>query len=344
MMNRLKDMLAGLVAAHWLQHLAFWSLSLLVLVNVLKVSSEIQRIDLVYALIFHLPLVLVVYFNHSVLFPNLLARNRFVAYVLAVLLTIVTGAEFYLLLFEHWIDYLFPGYYFIAYYTFWDITLFFTIYLVLTTLVKLARGWFRLNQMEQEKTSNELKALRSQLNPHFLFNSLNNLYSLTRKKSDLAPEMIIKLSDVLRYVIYDADTNLIPLQKELDFLNKYIEIQKLRLESDFRLRTDIQGDPGQLQIAPLLFLPFVENAFKYGVLSSEKTNEMIIRWKIDQAKVDFFIQNDHAPADETDGEKPCGTGIANVRKRLELLYPGKHELDIQATEQLFTVQMKINLR
>jgi len=344
MINRLKNTLTRQIAAHWLQHLAFWSLSFLILLNVLKVSSQIRQIDLIYALIFHIPILLVVYFNHSVLFPHLLAKNRFVVYLLAVLLTMVTGAEFYLLLFEHWIDYLFPGYYFIAYYTFWDISLFFAVYLVLTTLVKLARGWFRLNQMEQEKTSNELKALRSQLNPHFLFNSLNNLYSLTRKKSDLAPEMIIKLSDVLRYVIYDADTNLIPLQKELDFLNKYIEIQKLRLESDFRLRTDIQGESGQLQIAPLLFLPFVENAFKYGVLSSEKTNGIIIRWKINQTKVDFFIQNGHAPADEADEEKPHGTGIVNVRKRLGLLYPGKHELDIQATERWFTVHMKIDLR
>jgi hypothetical protein len=343
MINQIKDILTRQITAHWLQHLAFWSLSFLILLNVLKVSSEIQQIDLIYTLVFHIPIVLVVYFNHSVLFPQLLAKNRFVVYVLAILLTMAIGAEFYLLLFESWIDYLFPGYYFIAYYTFWDISLFFAVYLVLTTLVKLARGWFKVNQLEQEKTSNELKALRSQLNPHFLFNSLNNLYSLTRKKSDLAPELIIKLSDVLRYVIYDADTNLISLQKELDFLNKYIEIQKLRLEADFRVLTDIQGEPGQLQIAPLLFLPFVENAFKYGNLSIKKPEEIVIRWKIDRTKVDFFIQNHHASADETDEAKPHGTGIANVRKRLGLLYPGKHELDIETTETCFTVQMKIDL-
>lgn len=344
MINRLKDTLTRQMAVHWIQHLAFWSLSFLILVNVLKVSSQIQQIDLVYSLIFHIPVLLVVYFNHSVLFPHLLARNRFVLYVLAVLLTMAVGAEFYLLLFGRWVDYLFPGYYFIAYYTFWDISLFFAVYLVLTTLVKLARGWFRVNQLEQEKTSNELKALRSQLNPHFLFNSLNNLYSLTRKKSDLAPELIIKLSDVLRYVIYEADTNLIQLKKELDFLNKYIEIQRLRLESDFRVQTDIQGEAGQLQIAPLLFLPFVENAFKYGNLSSKKPNEIIIRWKIDRTEVDFFIQNHVIAKDDTDEGKPQGTGIVNARKRLALLYPGKHVLDIKPTEALFTVHMKIDLR
>ncbi len=344
MKKPLKDILTRQAAAHWVQHLAFWSLSFLVLVNVLKVSSEVRQIDLVYTLIFHVPILLVVYFNHSILFPRLLAKNRFMVYLLAVLLTMVIGAEFYLLLFERWIDYLFPGYYFIAYYTFWDISLFFAVYLVLTTLVKLARGWFRVNQLEQEKTSNELKALRSQLNPHFLFNSLNNLYSLARKKSDLAPELIIKLSDVLRYVIYDADTNLISLQKELDFMNKYIEIQKLRLEADFRLQTTVQGECGQLQIAPLLFIPFVENAFKYGILPYERPNEILIRWKLDQAEVDFFIRNRNEPACGMDGEKAHGAGIVNVRKRLELLYPGKHDLDIQSTEGWFTVHMKIDLR
>jgi sensor histidine kinase YesM len=343
MINRLRNIFTRLVATRVLQHLVFWALSFLVLTNILRVSAEIQRIDLIYALVFHIPIMLVVYFNQSVLFPHLLAKNKYALYVLAVLLTMAFGAEFYLQLFERWIDYLFPGYYFIAYYTFWDILLFLAVYLVLTTLIKLARGWFKLNLLEQEKTSNELKALRSQLNPHFLFNSLNNLYSLTRKKSDLAPAMVLKLSDVLRYVIYDAETSLISLRKELDFLNKYIEIQKLRLESDFRVQVDVQGDPGQLQIAPLLFLPFVENAFKHGVQSPDKPNKISIHWEINQSQVIFSVQNQIVPEAISEQEKYKGIGIANVKKRLELLYPEKHELYIQQDEKYFIVKLKIDL-
>ncbi len=342
MIRTIQNNISRLIRLRFLQHLVFWSLSFLVLINILRVSADIQRIDLIYAFVFHLPIVLVVYFNQSVLFPHLLAKGKYLYYLLAVTCAMAAGAEFYLQLFERWIDYLFPGYYFIAYYTFRDILLFLAVYLVMTTLIKLARGWFKLNQLEQEKTVNELKALRSQLNPHFLFNSLNNLYSLTRKKSDLAPAFVLKLSDVLRYVIYDADAELILLESELEFLNKYIEIQKLRLESDFQVTNEVNGIPGKLEIAPLLFLPFVENAFKYGIQSLEKSNKINISVSIRDPEVIFKVKNRYVP-DDTRTDQYKGTGIANVRKRLELLYPSKHELTIEQDESYFDVCLKIDL-
>jgi sensor histidine kinase YesM len=343
MIKKIKYSFAGLARARLIQHLAFWAFSFLVLVNILRASAEIQRIDVIYALVFHLPILLVVYFNESLLFPRLLTKNKYGWYLLSVAILLLLGTEFYLQLFERWIDYLFPGYYFIAYYNFFDMLLFLSVYLVLTTLIKLARAWFRLNQMEQEKTSNELKVLRSQLNPHFLFNSLNNLYTLTRKKSDKAPEMVLKLSDILRYVIYDAETNFISLEKELDFLGKYIEVQRVRLDKGFQLKIDLPTEMKGLKIAPLLFLPFIENAFKYGVNSGSEKGKISIHWEITGKQISFYIENEKVLPDDVEPARYKGMGIKNVQKRLELIYPGRHELEIEDLEHSFVVRLKIGL-
>jgi hypothetical protein len=343
MIKQVKNSFVRLTRARVIQHFAFWAFSFLVLVNILRVSAEIQRIDVIYALVFHLPVLLVVYLNESLLFPKFLEKNKYGWYLFSVVVLLFLGTEFYLQLFERWIDYLFPGYYFIAYYNFFDMLLFLSVYLVLTTLIKLARAWFRLNQVEQEKTSNELKALRSQLNPHFLFNSLNNLYTLARKKSDKAPEMVLRLSDILRYVIYDAETNFISLEKELDFLDKYIEVQRVRLDKGFQLKIDLPAEIQDLKIAPLLFLPFIENAFKYGANSGSETGTIIIRWGITGKQVSFYIENEKVLPDAVEPARYKGMGIKNVQKRLELIYPGRHELEIEDLERSFVVRLKIDL-
>ena len=343
MIKQLKSIIADLVSERIVQHLVFWAFSFLVLVNILRVSAEIQQIDVIYALVFHLPILLVVYLNESILFPRLLAKNKYGWYFFSIAVLLFLGAEFYLQLFEQWIDYLFPGYYFIAYYTFAEMLLFLSVYLVLTTLIKLARAWFQLSQMEQEKTSNELKALRSQLNPHFLFNSLNNLYTLTRKKSEKAPEMVLKLSDILRYVIYDAEINFISLEKELHFLRKYIEVQQVRLDADFQLEIEQKGEPKDLEIAPLLFLPFIENSFKYGVKNGSEKGKIIISWEIGEKQISFYIENEKVLPDDIGHDIYKGMGIKNVQKRLELIYPEKHELKIDDLESNFVVRLKIEL-
>ncbi|MGQ8336148.1 sensor histidine kinase [Sunxiuqinia sp. A32] len=344
MIDQLKNIIVWLATRRVLQHLMFWALSFLVLVNILRVSAEIKLIDVIYTLIFHLPIILVVYLNEAFLFSRFLVKQRYLQYVISVIILLTSGAFFYLYLFEHWIDLIFPGYYFIAYYTFWDILLFLSVYLVLTTLIKLARGWFKLNQMEQEKTSTELKALRSQLNPHFLFNSLNSIYSLSRKKSDLTPIAVLELSDVLRYVIYDAETEYISLRDELDFLNKYIKLQELRLEKSLRVSVNQTGEIHDHRIAPLLFLPFVENAFKYAPQSQLKTTFINIEWNISNSEIHFKIANSLGDSMLTENEKYKGLGIQNVMKRLELLYPNQYNLKINKQENQFVVDLTIQLK
>ena len=342
-MEKIKKISRKLIKNRVLQHILFWSLSFLVLLNILKVSSEVKQIDLIYTAIFHIPVVLIVYLNLKVLFPRFLEKGKYVIYGLFVLILIAFGAGFYIVLFGNWIDYIFRGYYFIAYYSFWDISLYFVVYITLTSLLRLARGWFRLQEMENEKTEFELKALRSQINPHFLFNSLNSIYSLARKKSELVPEKVVQLSDLMRHVIYESDADAIPLKKEIDMIRNYIELQNLRTPDSEKIELEILGDLKEQKIAPLLFLPFVENSFKHGLKGGGNRVFVRINIQVQQDSILFEIENSKGKNSEVQDGKYSGIGIENVRKRLDLIYPEKYSLIIVDKEKTFKVTLNLKL-
>jgi len=344
MVRQVLRFLARLPKKRTLQHASFWALSFLVLLNILKVSAEIQPIDLVYTVVFHIPIVLVVYLNQSVLFPLLLAKQRNLAYSVSLVAGISAGAVFYILLFSRWIDFIFPGYYFIAYYGFWDISLYLAVYVAATSLIKLARGWFRLQQIEQEKTLTELKALKSQVNPHFLFNSLNSIYSLARKNSPTLPETILKLGSLMRYVIYETDVDKIGLQKEIEIISDYIALQKIRTSEGDKVEFKIEGDPGETKIAPLIFLPFIENSFKHGLQRGKTESFIKIKIEITGAVLNFEIENSKGLPVETGLQEYKGIGIENVKKRLGLVYPGAHVLKISENDKVFKVLLQLQLK
>ncbi|MCA1760111.1 MAG: hypothetical protein LC658_10110 [Bacteroidales bacterium] len=162
MVKKIVNIFAYLMKERFFQHILFWSLSFLILINIFKVSAEIKQIDLIYTAIFHLPILLIVYFNLRFLFPFFLENRKYFWYGISVLILVTAGAGFYIILFNSWIDFIFSSYYFIAYYGFFDISLYLIIYIFLTSLFRLARGWFRLQEIENEKTVAELKALKSQ--------------------------------------------------------------------------------------------------------------------------------------------------------------------------------------
>lgn len=342
MIKKLKNIFIVLAENRAIQHILFWAFSFLILVNILRVSAELKPIDFIYTFVFHLPIILAVYTNLFILIPRFLAKKKYLQYTLAIVLTLFVGAEFYLLLFEKWIDYLFPGFYFIAYYGFWDISLYLVVFLLLTTLIKLARAWFVVRQLEQENTENQLKALRSQLNPHFLFNSLNNIYGLSRKKDDSTPEAILKLSDILRYVIYDSDRDEIDLKDEIEFIRKYVELQQLRIQEKNRVRLVTEGEIGDQKIAPLLFIPFIENSFKHRLA---QTDEEFIDINLVGRKesIYFRIKNNKGKPDFREKNKYTGVGIENVKKRLELLYKDRYHLEINDSKTSFEVKLEIKL-
>lgn len=324
-----------------LQHILFWGLSFLILVNMLKVSVEVKRIDLIYSAVFHLPILVVVYTNLRFLVPWLLEKRKYLLYAVAVLLLVALGSGFYLALFNKWIDYIFEGYYFIAYYGFWDISLFFVIYLFATGLLHLARGWFRLQEIENERNKAELRALRMQINPHFLFNSLNSIYSLARRNSDEVPEKIVQLSNLLRHAIYDSEQEFVPLEKEVEMIRNYIALQNLRANPEHQILMQLKGEVQGKQIAPMIILPFVENSFKHGLKGGAENAFVAISLEVSPQKLLLDIENSKGKGvDETTAES-TGIGIENVRKRLELIYPDKFLLKIREKAETFEVHLQI---
>ncbi len=344
MINQIKIVFFRLLNDWIFQHILFWCLSFLILMNILKVSAEIKRIDLIYTAIFHVPIILIVYLNLKVLFPLFLEKGKYFLYGIFVFGAVILGAGFYIVLFDRWIDYIFTGYYFIAYYSFWDISLYFVIYIFLTSLFRLARGYFRLHEIEKEKTLTELKALKSQINPHFLFNSLNSIYSLARKNSTQTPQKIVQLSDLMRHIIYESDVDFIPLEKEVEMVKNYIELQNLRTSEKDKIKLEVLGEIKDNKIAPLLFLPFVENSFKHGLKGGAKNIFVDIRIEVSESILNFEIENSKGKTSEVNDSKYKGFGIENVKKRLELIYPKLHSLKISDNKNTFKVLLQVQLR
>lgn len=199
----------------------------------------------------------------------------------------------------------------------------------------------RLKNIEQEKTKAELSFLKAQINPHFLFNTLNSIYALIVKKSDSAPESVTKLSAIMRYVITDAAHDFVALEKELTYITNYIELEKFRLTSKVNLTFKIIGDPVGKQIAPLIFIPFVENAFKHGV-STQENSTISILISIENNQLHLLVKNTKLKSRSANKES-MGLGIENGKQRLQLLYPGKHELSIKSSDEEFCVDLKMIL-
>jgi two-component system, LytTR family, sensor kinase len=211
--------------------------------------------------------------------------------------------------------------------------------------VSSIQEWFRSEEtkkeMEHEKVNTELSLLKSQINPHFFFNTLNNIYSLAIVKSEETASSILKLSSIMRYVLTETDQKLVPLSNEIEFLQNYINLQSVRLTDKVKLTVDIDGEIDGKQIAPLLFIPFVENAFKYGV-STVEPSEIVIRLSATNKTVHLFVQNHIVKASKQSAVN-TGIGIANVKRRVELLYPGKHRLSITEQGNRYTVNLEIEL-
>lgn len=215
-------------------------------------------------------------------------------------------------------------------------------------LFEILRIYNKTTELQQQKLEVEIQNiniekdfLKSQLNPHFLFNTLNNLYGLSVKKDDSAPEVILNLSDIMSYTLYESNSEKVSLEKEIDFIKNYFELEKMRYPKDKDIRLEISGDEhiSGLYIAPLLTFTFVENAFKYGLKSQNPfiKQEVIINDNLFL----FIVENDKEKLSEKN--KFGGIGIENIKKRLQLLYPNQHQLEIKNLENSFRIELKINL-
>lgn len=291
------------------------------------------------------------YFNTHLLFPRLLEKNKvFTYYIIIIGIMIFFGSmpRLYQSYFGHFQRFstsiplhpfknfhppiLSPG----------SISIFLLVFLF-STGVKVMQKWMnserRNKQIENEKLHAELSFLKSQINPHFLFNTLNNIYSLAESKSDLTPVAVIKLSNIMRYVLTEARQDSVPLEKEMQFINDYIELQKIRSTDKTSVGFTVVGDISGKKISPLILLPFTENAFKYGV-STRELSPINILIESCQGHIHFKIRNNK----HNNGKNNLvntGIGINNTRRRLDLLYPGRYELKIEDEPLTYTINLNI---
>lgn len=216
------------------------------------------------------------------------------------------------------------------------------LYLLLTVAVKFSFDWYEENKTLQdvrvEKLQAEVNYLRSQVNPHFLFNALNNLYALTLRKSDQAPAIVLKLSELMEYMLYESDEAFVPLEKEVRYLGNYLELERIRQGNQADIRLSVVGDMDRCVIPPFLILPLVENAFKHGVSRAVRNAYLFVEVKI-EGGITVVIENNKLDFREED--RAGGIGLVNVRRRLELLYPGRHRLTIVNEAELFRVTLEL---
>jgi two-component system, LytTR family, sensor kinase len=281
------------------------------------------------------------YINYFFVTPKLLAKKQYWGFSAAVALLIPLMLGLFLLhaLFLDW--YFDAGTFFIddripALSTIAFQVLFF---LLLSTGARFTRDWFRLQrlsaELKRERENAELALLRQQLSPHFLFNALNNIYSLVINKSEVAPRAIVVLSELMRALLRTVDDNESTLREEITQLTSYLDLKRLQYPDDNRIAFTVDGDIDERKIYPLLLLPFVENAFKHGDLHSHGTT-VDIQLRVQPDQLQLIVANTPSAGRKDD---TSGIGLHNVQKRLRLLYPNRHKLEISAEQHLYRIDL-----
>jgi two-component system LytT family sensor kinase len=283
------------------------------------------------------------YLDAEMLIPRLLYKRKYAVYTLS----IIFSFAFYVLiiwllrvnLVQHDIDFTFNRHLFFS-------TFIFLFILACSTAYKTIRDKIISDQLVKEKETEylktELSLLRSQVSPHFMFNVLNNMVALARKQSDQLEPSLIKLSSLMRYMLYETDEEKVSLEKEMEYLHSYIDLQQQRFGKKVIINVTMCEIDNMYDIEPMLLIPFVENAFKHGTGLIENAHIDIVL-KAEENILYFSVNNKYDPDSIEIKDKASGIGLVNVKRRLDLLYPGKHKLDITKDNSLFTVSLKINL-
>jgi two-component system LytT family sensor kinase len=291
-------------------------------------------------------LIVIAYLNLQYFLPRYLLKKRYLAYFTAVILSVI-GYLTAQSLFDFYLYGYVVGpmrnsdllealsYNFFS--TLW--------YLGLMLALKLSMDWYGqqliIQKITVEKLNAEVNFLRAQVNPHFLFNILNNLYALTLKKSELAPDVVLKLSEMMEYMLYDSTDEKVPLEKEITYLNNYMELERIRFSTGSAIALTINGELNGHEIAPLLLLPLVENAFKHGLSKQTENGWLTVDIGLDKSTLTVIIEN--AKPSLFVRKSKGGIGIDNLRKRLDLLYPARHSLELEDKKNAFLAKLVIEL-
>jgi len=334
-----------------LSHVVFW-IAWVALNTVFLGSAEDTYLRQFYTELYELPeKIIVVYLNLYWLIPLFLLKRKYLAY----------GCSLFVLLFSMavimraiYVEFLAAKFYpetaklsfFNAYRIFKYIIYNLDAIVLITTGIRLFKYWYQQqslnNDLVQEKLTAELGYLKGQLHPHFLFNTLNNVYSLCLDKSDLAPEIVLKLSELLSYMLYESDREKIELSKEVIHIKSYLELEKLRYGDRLNISFSQSGDVSNQQIAPLIMMPFIENAFKHGFNEDLNNIWITIDIKVKHDTLYLKVQNSTNRQIQP-GSISSGIGLQNISRRLALLYPDKYLLEIFPDSEYFEVDLKISL-
>jgi LytS/YehU family sensor histidine kinase len=210
--------------------------------------------------------------------------------------------------------------------------------------IKLLKYWYENHrirlELEAQNKDSELALLRNQINPHFLFNTLNNIDTLISDNQEEASDAIMRLSEIMRYMLYDSNTRFVPLQKEISYLESYIALQKIRLKDPDFVKFNVQGNDRNRRIAPMLLIPFVENAFKHGAKDSSARG-VFVGITAGYDFLDFVVENDINSSENSSRDITKGIGLKNVTRRLDLIYKDQYQLETTTENNIFRVHLRI---
>ncbi|MFC2165259.1 sensor histidine kinase [Acidobacteriota bacterium] len=333
-----QNLFKRVINSRLLHHLLFWSFFF----AFLSVSPEVREVSFIKLLIHnlgHIAVLIPPVYIHFYILEKFFFNRRFVIYIALFLVLWVISAFAADFVFEKYFAYkggLFAALYFVGF------------AIVISTAAKLFKKAIKqrmqIQEAESKQLQTELDLLKAQINPHFLFNTLNNLFGMARNQDSATAEGISRLSHLMRYMIHDSQVDQIDLNKEVEQVRRLIELQKLRFSAEDDIDIDflVVGETSKIQVPPMLLIPFVENAFKHGI-SLDEASFVHIVLKAQDERLEFSVKNSsHAPRQESK-ESYAGLGLSNVSRRLELLFPGKHGLKIQGAEKVFEVSLSIEL-
>lgn len=325
-----------------------WFCSFTILLLIFSEDSNPKKIDYIYTSSFLTTIIIPVLLNLYILIPYFLKREKYLLFVVAFISTIILFTQLNIWFFSYVIDYVFPDYYFISYHSSTKLVTIFGVFLVGTTLIKLSEDWIYFNSIENKRLKFEkqqiethLSALRSQINPHFLFNSLNVIFALALEKKEETTKAIVQLSDILRYVIYDSNTERVTLKNEIILLTNYIEFQKFRHQVSDKIKFTYTITDENFLIYPMLLLPLIENSFKHGIKGDIENTFINLNITQSNHEFNFFIENNYTENLINEDKEHSGLGFENIKKNLEIVYPNKHLFEITKTETTFMVSLKL---
>ena len=346
--KNIRKLIYQLASNRWAYHSIFWVFLLLLMTMIEYLGSDFGFLFTLSNNVIRLSIfALIVYFNLLYLIPNYLTKKEFFRYLALIVLAvaIITPLESFMLYLKFWnipeaqstvvqeLNWSFLPNLFVG---------------ILSTIFKIVTDWVRhlreKQELQTQTMQSELRFLKSQINPHFLFNTLNNLYALTLKKSDKAPEIVIKLSEMMRYMLYECNERRVLLSKEVNYIRNYLDLESLRQGKGVEINFQVQGSISNQMIAPLMFIPFLENSFKHGLSHSISKGFVNIFLNVEQNQVHLFIENSKPETlPKPTGRKSGGIGLVNVRRRLDLMYPEQYSLDIENSPNTYAVNLELEL-